>query len=48
MVPLNFAGGGYVASGKAMFDSEGNLWVGNNFSPNSPQVVRRSVMRCSV
>jgi hypothetical protein len=32
VLPLLFAGGGYVAGGKAMFDSEGNLWVGNNFT----------------
>lgn len=30
--PLKFTGGGYVAGGKAMFDSEGNLWVGDNFT----------------
>ncbi len=32
VLPLKFAGGGYVAGGKAMFDSEGNLWVGANFT----------------
>jgi hypothetical protein len=32
VLPLKFAGGGYVAGGKAMFDSEGNLWVGDNFT----------------
>jgi len=32
VVPLAFDGGGYRAGGKAMFDSEGNLWVGDNFS----------------
>jgi len=32
VIPLKFAGGGYVAGGKAMFDSEGNLWVGDNFT----------------
>lgn len=31
-LPLRFDGGGYLAGGKAMFDSEGNLWVGDNFS----------------
>lgn len=31
VLPLKFTGGGYLAGGKAMFDSEGNLWVGNNF-----------------
>ena len=30
--PLKFDGGGYRAGGKAMFDSEGNLWVGDNFT----------------
>ena len=32
VLPLRFDGGGYDAGGKAMFDSEGNLWVGDNFS----------------
>ena len=32
VLPLRFDGGGYLAGGKAMFDSEGNLWVGDNFS----------------
>ena len=32
VIPLKFSGGGYVAGGKAMFDSEGNLWVGDNFT----------------
>jgi hypothetical protein len=32
VVPLKFDGGGYRAGGKAMFDSEGNLWVGDNFT----------------
>ena len=32
VIPLKFTGGGYVAGGKAMFDSEGNLWVGDNFT----------------
>ena len=31
-LPLKVTGGGYRAGGKAMFDSEGNLWVGNNFT----------------
>src|SRR5215475_2658156 len=30
--PLKFDGGGYRAGGGAMFDSEGNLWVGDNFT----------------
>ncbi len=32
VLPLKFDGGGYRAGGKAMFDSEGNFWVGDNFS----------------
>src|SRR5262245_43360957 len=32
VLPLKFDGGGSRAGGKAMFDSEGNLWVGDNFT----------------
>jgi len=32
LLPLKFDGGGYRAGGKAGFDSEGNLWVGDNFT----------------
>jgi len=32
VLPLKFDGGGFRAGGKAMFDSEGNLWVSNNFT----------------
>jgi streptogramin lyase len=32
VLPLKFDGGGYRAGGKCMFDSEGNLWVGDNFT----------------
>jgi hypothetical protein len=32
VLPLKVTGGGFRAGGKAMFDSEGNLWVGNNFT----------------
>jgi hypothetical protein len=32
VLPLRFDGGGNRAGGKAMFDSKGNLWVGNNFT----------------
>src|ERR1700751_6146904 len=32
VLPLKFDEGGYRAGGKAMFDSEGNLWVGDNFT----------------
>src|SRR5262249_34401118 len=31
VLPLKFDGGGYRAGGGSMFDSEGNLWVGDNF-----------------
>jgi hypothetical protein len=32
VLSLRFDGGGYRAGGKAMFDSDGNLWVGDNFT----------------
>jgi streptogramin lyase len=32
VLPLKFTGGGYLAGGKAMFDSKGDLWVGDNFT----------------
>src|SRR5262245_39646218 len=32
VLPLKFDGGGYRAGGGAMFDSEGNLWVGDTFT----------------
>jgi hypothetical protein len=32
VLPLKFTGGGYNSGGKAMFDSQGNLWVGDNFT----------------
>jgi hypothetical protein len=32
VLPLKFAGGGLRAGGKGMFDSEGNLWSGSNFT----------------
>ena len=32
VLPLKFDGGGYKAGGKAMFDSEGNFWAGDNFT----------------
>jgi Streptogramin lyase len=32
VLPLKFDGGGFRAGGKAMFDSGGNLWVGDNFT----------------
>ncbi len=32
VLPLKFDGGGYRAGGKGGFDSEGNFWVGDNFT----------------
>ncbi len=32
VLPLKFDGGGFRAGGKAMFDSEGSLWVGDNWT----------------
>jgi streptogramin lyase len=32
VLPLKFDGGGYRAGGKAMFDSEADLWVGDNWT----------------
>ncbi len=32
VLPLKFDGGGFRAGGKAMFDSESNLWVGDNWT----------------
>jgi hypothetical protein len=32
VLPLKFDGGGYRAGGKAVFDSKGDLWVGDNFT----------------
>jgi DNA-binding beta-propeller fold protein YncE len=32
VLPLRFDGGGYVAGGKGMFDSEGNFWISDNFT----------------
>jgi len=31
VLPLKFVGGGVSGGGKLMFDSQGNVWVGNNF-----------------
>jgi len=31
ILPLMFAGGGLIAPGKIMFDSEGDAWTGDNF-----------------
>ena len=40
VLPLRFDGGGYRAGGKAMFDSEGNLWVGDNFTMDGRDRIR--------
>ena len=32
VLPLKFDGGGFRAGGKAMFDSQGDLWVGDNWT----------------
>jgi streptogramin lyase len=32
VLPLKFDGGGFRAGGKAMFDSKGDLWVGDNWT----------------
>jgi hypothetical protein len=32
VLPLRFDGGGYVAGGKGMFDSQGNFWISDNFT----------------
>jgi len=31
VLPLRFAGGGFYAGGKLMFDSQGNVWTADNF-----------------
>jgi len=31
VLPLRFAGGGFYAGGKLMFDKEGNVWTADNF-----------------
>ena len=56
VLPLKFDGGGYRAGGKAGFDSEGNLWVGDNFTIGwqasdalcrvTPPSSRRTAIRC--
>ena len=35
VLPLKFAGGGYHAGGKLMFDSQGNVWNANNMQAGS-------------
>src|SRR5262249_34398243 len=38
ILPLKFTGGGMSGPGKLMFDSEGNLWTGDNFIVGSQAV----------
>ncbi len=40
---LSFAGGGCYASGRLMFDAEGNLWCGMNWMPGSQSGVNKSI-----
>ncbi|HME71716.1 MAG TPA: hypothetical protein VKM54_17870 [Myxococcota bacterium] len=40
---LCFAGGGYYAGGKLLFDAEGNLWSGQNWMPGSQSGVINSI-----
>src|SRR5208337_103926 len=35
VLPLKFSGGGLSGGGKLMFDSEGNVWVVDNFMPGA-------------
>ena len=43
MLSLCFAGGGVFANGRFMFDTEGNLWSGQNWMPGSQSGVERSI-----
>ncbi len=43
MLSLAFAGGGAYASGRLMFDAEGNLWSGMNWMPGSQSGVNKSI-----
>ena len=40
---LCFAGGGVYANGRFMFDTEGNLWSGQNWMPGSQSGVLKSI-----
>ena len=40
---LCFSGGGCYASGRLMFDAEGNLWCGMNWMPGSQSGVNKSI-----
>jgi hypothetical protein len=40
---LCFAGGGMFANGRFMFDSDGNLWCGQNWMPGSQSGVLKSI-----
>jgi hypothetical protein len=40
---LCFAGGGYYAGGKFMFDADGNMWSGQNWMPGAQNTVLNSI-----
>ena len=40
---LCFAGGGYYAGGKFMFDANGNMWSGQNWMPGGQNTVLNSI-----
>lgn len=40
---LCFAGGGYYAGGKFMFDANGNMWSGQNWMPGAQNTVMNSI-----
>jgi hypothetical protein len=40
---LSFAGGGMLANGKFVFDSNGNLWSGQNWMPGSQSSVTHNI-----
>ena len=40
---LCFAGGGYYAGGKFMFDANGNLWSGQNWMPGAQNTVLNNI-----
>jgi hypothetical protein len=43
MISLCFAGGGMCANGRFMFDTDGNLWSGQNWMPGSQSGTIRSI-----
>jgi hypothetical protein len=42
-IMLSFAGGGMLANGKFVFDSNGNLWSGQNWMPGSQSSVTHNI-----